>query len=168
MSETTDPWLIPQLTRLAKANPERYETFWRRVQQNQPDIFEELALMAVDRGDLTAETCAVCLETDVSSVAVRLEIYRQVEGNETTGVMIETDEHGVARLGDTGIKVWEIVHKYRELGSIEALKESYLALTDAELRAALRYSDRNAEEIEARISEYEKIVERTKAAYPFS
>lgn len=166
MSTPSDPWLIAQLGRLAKTNPERFDTFLKRVQANQPDIYEELALMAVENGDLSPENCAICLETDEQNVNVRLEIYRQVEGNETKGIVIETDEHGVARLSDTGVKVWEIVHMYRKLGSIEALKESYLSLTDGELRAALRYADRNAEEVEARIAEYEKVVERTKAAYP--
>ena len=167
MDQITDAWLIPQLKRLAKTNPERFETFARRIQSNQPDIYEELSLMAVENGDITPEDCAHCLATDVPSVAVRLEIYRSVEGEEIHGVLIETDENGVASLSETGVKVWEIVHKYRVLGSIEALRESYLALTEGELRAALRYADRNPEEIEARISEYERILERTKAAYPF-
>ena len=168
MSEQNNPMAGGAMGRLAKTNPERFDTFLKRVQVNQPDIYEELALMAVENGDLSAENCAVCLQTDEPSVNVRLEIYRQVEGKETKGILIETDEHGVARLSEAGVKVWEIVHMYRKLGSLESLKESYHSLTDGELRAALRYADRNQEEVEARIQEYEKVVERTKAAYPFS
>lgn len=168
MSQSTDPWLVSQLVRLAKANPLRYETFARRLQANQPDLYEELALMAVESGQISEDEAAAFLETDSGNVAVRLDIYRQVGEGETKGILIETDEHGIARLADTGVTVWEIVHKYRALGSIEALKESYPSLTDGELRAALRYADRNAQEIEDHIAEYEKILERTRAAYPFS
>lgn len=168
MSTSSEHWLASQLGRLAKTNPERFESFARRVQASQPDIWEELALMALQNGDLNTEACAICLETDPGSVAVRLEIYRQVEDNETAGVVIETDEHGVARLSEAGVNVWEIVYKHRDLGSIEALKEAYLALTDGELRAALGYADRHPDEIDARIAEYEKIIGRKKAAYPFS
>lgn len=168
MTETTEPWLVAQLARMARVNPERFETFLRRLQANQPEIFEELALMAVDSGVLTTPACAACLATDEASVVVRLEIYRQVEDGSTSGVLVETDESRVARVSGTGVSVWEIVYKYRELGSIEALKEAYPGLTDGELRAALRYADRYPDEVELQISKYEKMVERARAAYPFS
>lgn len=148
-------WLLPQLRRLSKIKPGAFDEVVTHLREFHPGLYEELCLMAVEHGDLEASECAVCLATDVSSLAVRLEIYRSDAGNDENAIMIESDENGVASLVGSRIFVWEIVREYRRLGSLTALKEAYAALTEGELRAALRYAERHETEIENKIRAYE-------------
>ncbi len=148
-------WILPQLKRLARMKPAAFEELVAHLREFHPNLYEELCLMAVEHGEMHHADCAVCLATDVSSLAVRLEIYRSDTGNDDQAILIEADDSQVAKLVNSGIFVWEIVREYRRLGSLGALKESFASLTEAELRAALRYSERNPEEIESKITEYE-------------
>lgn len=148
-------WILPQLKRLSRMKPAAFEGLVSHLREFHPSLYEELCLMAVEHGDMEYADCAVCLATDFSALAVRLEIYRSDTGNDDRAILIEADESQVAKLVDSGIFVWEIVREYRRLGSLDALKSAYASLTEAELRAALRYADRNPQEIEAKIGEYE-------------
>lgn len=155
MNGNPEPWLLPQLRRLAKARRTDYEAFEAHVKQFLPGLYEELCLMAVEHGDLANESCAVCLCTDVSELAVRLEIYRRDSSENGDPILLEVDAQKNAKLTAAGTYVWEIVRKFRELGSLEALQEAYSGLTASEIRAALTYAERHAEEIDAKIAAYE-------------
>lgn len=164
---TENPWLIAQLQRLAANRPDRFQDFAAKLQSQFPEFYEELALSAISDGQLSIESCAIALGTDPDSLSDQLEIYRSGLNQGDPPVLIEIGENHVARLRETGVKVWEIVYKFRSLGSIEALQEAYTALTQGELKAALRYAERHPEEIEARITEYLKYSNRTHDAYPY-
>lgn len=156
MSESVEHWMLPQMRRLAKAKPEAFDQVLVHLREFQPALYEELCLMAVEHGELSADNCAVCLATDVSSLAVRLEIYRQDASENGDPVMIEVDEQNVARLAVARVTVWEIVREHRKFGSLEALQETYTSLTKSELRAALSYASRHEDEIESKIRAYEE------------
>lgn len=153
--------MLPQLRRLSRTKPGAFQDLVTHIREFHPDIFEELCLMGVEHGDLEQSDCAVCLSTDVSQLAMRLEIYRSEAGNDENVILIGIDENGVACLLDSGIFVWEIVREHAKLGSLEALKDSYASLTEAELRAALRYADRHPDEIQRKIKAYEERFVRT-------
>lgn len=157
-------WMLPQLRRLARAKPNSFEQIAGHIREFHPGLYEELCLMAVEHGDLTQGDCAVCLATDVSHLAVRLEIYRNDAGDAGNPILIEVDENGVACLVDSRIFVWEIEREFRKLGSIEALKDSYTGLTEGELRAALRYAERHPDEIARKIRAYEDRFVRSEGA----
>lgn len=156
--------MLPQLRRLARVKPESFEVIVGHVREFHPGLYEELCLMALEQGDISQSECAVCLATDVSHLAVRLEIYRNDVGDSGNPILIEVDENGVACLVDSRIFVWEIEREFRKLGSIDALKESYTGLTEGELRAALRYAERHPDEIERKIRAYEDRFERTSSS----
>lgn len=155
MGEFVEPWLIPQLRRLAKSRPERFASLVATLREARPDLYEELSLLAVEHGEIDTHECAVVLGTDPVSVGVRLEVYRREAHELGDPILVELDELGVARLAGAGASVWEIVREHRKLGSIGALKDAYPALSESELRAALRYSERHEEEIEETIRAYE-------------
>lgn len=155
MANTKEHWILPQLKRLARTKPQSFDSLVVHLREFHPGVYEELCLMAVEHGDIEPADCAVCLATDVSHLAVRLEIYRAGAGSDDSAILIETDSHGVASLVDSQIRVWEIVREFRRLGSLGDLKEAYASLTESELRAAIRYAERHSDEIEAKIRAYE-------------
>lgn len=167
MSQTIDLWLVDQLRRMAKTQPERFEGFVRSLQQALPAEFEELALMAVDEGSLQASDCAVVLMVDSEELNVRLEGYRNNTDDLPDG-LIEIDGNRVARIVDTQVAVWEVVRVFRRVGSVAELKQAYNSLSERELRAALAYAGNNPDEIAASIEQYEAVVNRAREAYPFA
>ncbi|MBX3111919.1 MAG: DUF433 domain-containing protein [Fimbriimonadaceae bacterium] len=167
MSQTTEMWLVDQLRRMAKTQPERFEGFVRSLKQALPAEFEELALMALDDGGLDATCCAAVLMVESDELDVRLEGYRNNTGDLTDG-LVEHDGHGVARIVDTHVAVWEVVRVFRRVGSVAELKQAYNSLSERELRAALAYAGNNPDEIATCIEQYEAVVNRTREAYPFA
>lgn len=168
MMNGPEPWLVTQLRRLAQRHPEQFEALENHLRISQPNVYEELAIMAVEHGEMTSADCAVCLQTDEDHVGHRLEIYRRHASESGEGILITTDAQGVARLANTHVTVWEIVREFRRVGSVASLKEAFASLTESELRAALVYAGRHPDEIGEKIREYEEFVQRTKAAYPFA
>ncbi len=168
MEHGIEPWLISQIGQLAKSNPERFRQLIEVIQAHSPEIYEELAIMAVEHGQMTASECAVCLETDEKAVDFRLEVYRRDASENIDTVLIHSDLGGVARLAASQVTVWEVVREYRKVGSVESLKTAFPGLTESELRAALVYAGRNPDEIGAKIKQYEEFIQRTKTAYPFA
>jgi uncharacterized protein (DUF433 family) len=75
-----------------------------------------------------------------------------------------------ARIGGTGIDVWELIAAYRSLReSLKRLKEAYPHLSDVGLRAALSYYECYPAEINERIDENERWTPGSlKARYPFT
>lgn len=165
MSDQT--WLLKQLGGLTYRQPENFNLVVGVIRRELPDEFEEMVLGAVDCGDLSVENASELMLTDEAGLDSKLEIYRQEQDGLEVNILIETNERGVAEISGTKAKVWEIVLKFRELGSLEALQSSYLGLTQSELKAALRYSDRYPDEIERQIEAFRKVNDRLKAAYPF-
>jgi len=163
-----ESWLIEQIVRLAHSNPERFRQLVDVVQSEAPEIYEELAIMAVEHGQMTPSECAVCLATDEQSVDFRLEVYRRDASESIDTVLIQSDPAGVARLAASQVTVWEVVREYRKVGSVANLKTAFPGLTESELRAALVYAGRNPDEIGAKIKQYEEFIQRTKTAYPFA
>jgi uncharacterized protein (DUF433 family) len=75
----------------------------------------------------------------------------------------------VARVGGTGLDVWEIIEQYRAVDeSWEQLKAGFDWLSEHQLRAALAYATAYPEEIEEALRENASWTpEKTWAAYPF-
>lgn len=167
MSQSAEMWLVDQLRRMAKTQPERFEGFALRLKQALPNEYEELALMALDDGGLSNAECAVALEIGEEELDVRFEGFRNNNDDMPDGV-IERDTQGVARVVDTQVAVWEIVRVFRRAGSVTALKETYNALSERELRAALAYAGSNPDEVCLCIEQYEAVVNRKREAYPFA
>lgn len=167
MSQPNDLWIVDQLRRMAKTQPERFEGLVLALRQTMPAEYEELALMALDEGSLTNTTCAAVLCIGEDELDVRLEGFRNNNEDLPDG-LIEVDSHGVARVVETQVSVWEIVRVFRRAGSVAALKETYNALSERELRAALAYAGNNPDEIGENIRQYEAVVQRTREAYPFA
>lgn len=167
MSQTVDMWLVDQLRRMAKSQPERFEGFVRSVKTALPAEFEGLALMAVDEGSLTTCDCAAVLMLGEAEVDVRLEGYRNNSDDLLEGV-IEVDLQGTARIADTQVAVWEVVRVFRRVASVAELKLAYNSLSERELRAALAYAGNNPDEIALSIEQYEAMVNRKREAYPFA
>lgn len=165
MSDRT--WLLKQLGGLLTRQPENFSRVVGAIRRELTDEFEEMVLGAVDCGELSVENASELMMTDEAGLDSKLEIYRQEHDGLEVNILIETNERGVAEISGTKAKVWEIVLKFRELGSLEALQSSYLGLTLSELKAALRYADRYPDEIERQIEAFRKVNDRLKAAYPF-
>jgi len=168
LENSREPWLIPQIQRLAHTNPDQFRELVQTLQSHAPDVYETLAIMAVEHGELTPSECAVCLCTDERAVDFRLEVYRKDAAESEDTVLIQSDAGGVARLAASQVTVWEVVREYRKAGSVENLKSAFPGLSESELRAALFYAGRNPDEIGAKIREYEEFIQRTKTAYPFA
>ncbi len=59
-----------------------------------------------------------------------------------------------ARIGDSGIEVWEALKTYFEVDEDwDRFRDCYELLTDDQLRAALAYAEQHWDVIEARIAE---------------
>lgn len=163
----TEPWQAAEIARLAKSRPDQFQRLISVIQVHAPEVYEQLAIMAVEHGGMSSSECAACLETDEQAVDFRLEIYRRDASEGDSTVLITSDKSGTARLAASQITVWEVVREYRKLGSVERLKSAFPSLSESELRAALVYAGRNPDEIGAKLMQYEEHIQRTKAAYPF-
>lgn len=168
MTKTLGHWLIPQLERLAKSDPGRIEDLLEALRLSRRDLFDELHLMAVEHADLSQADAANRLESTLLDVQTRLEAFREASADAAETQIIEHDRHGVAKIANKHVTVWEIVREYRRVDSVEAMRGAFPVLSEGELRSALIYAGRNPDEIGAQIRAYEEVVERSKAAYPFA
>jgi len=162
-----EPWQLQQLQRLANADPERAEAMLNTLWNNFPGLLPELAISAVDQEVLSVPECAERLDLTEHQVETSLTDFRH-NGKGTHSIVLREDRHKTACLAEGGIAVWEVVREYRKLGSVERLKESFPSLTEMELAAALRYAQEHSEEIESLISDYENVLAKRRAEYPFS
>ena len=85
-------------------------------------------------------------------------------------VFVDGTSGRVARVGGTGLDVWEIISGFRGMDQDwERLRTAYHWLSEHQLRAALAYAEAYPEEIEAALSENDSWTpEKTWAAYPFT
>ena len=168
MTTTLGHWILPQLERLARSHPEKLDDLLESIRDSRPDLFDELHLMAIEHGQLSRAEVAEMLGADSSVVETRLKVYREAMTFATESQVIQKDRHGVARIADKHITVWEVVREYRRTDEVEAMGATFPGLSEGEIRAALIYAGRNPDEIGAQIRAYEELLERNKAAYPFA
>lgn len=104
------------------------------------DLEQEIAREAERRGQTWSS-----VTTDLLTEAVRMRrVPGVVFGDGPTGRR--------AVVAGSGIDVWEVVATWQEGGrSFEELRQNYDWLSEAQLRAALRYFELYPEEIEARL-----------------
>lgn len=164
MWTTMKPWQLEQLQRLSQLDPERAETILNTLWRMFPGLLEEVAISAVDQETLSVGECAALLSIDPMEVEERLIAFRCHIRHVNRCVVIDRD---VARLAEGQVAVWEVVREYRKLGSVVRLKESFPALSEGELAAALVYARDHPQEIEQKINEFESIAIRRRAEYPF-
>lgn len=162
-----EAWQLGQLHRLAGLDPERVETVLNTLWIQYPALYAELAILAVDQEQLSISECAERLGITPDEVEEKLITFRRAAPLE---VALVEDRGGknVARIADYGIAVWEVVREFRKLGSVERLKESFPAVPEGQLAAAIRYAQANPKEIEELICEYEEMMTKLRQEYPFA
>lgn len=168
MQRTAEPWLIPQLQRLARSRPERLEGLIGRIKAVSPELYEELALAAVEQGELSHEGCSEALCIEIDEVCQRLEIYRRDLSEALDEELVVLDSNNVARIRGSLVSVWEVVREFRKLQSVAELRAAFPSVTELELRSALCYAGRHPDDITAQIAKYELMRSGTKEAYPFA
>lgn len=160
-----EDWQLAQLERLSQLDPERVETMLNTLWNSYPGLLEELATLAVDKGQITLEAFAVASGISVEEAETRLHAFRNAGFRLETAVV---HSQNIARLAKGQVAVWEVVREYRKLGSVEMLKTVFPGLSESELASALRYAERNPDEIQAQIDDYERMLARRRAEYPFA
>ncbi|HVL37914.1 MAG TPA: hypothetical protein VM328_00860 [Fimbriimonadaceae bacterium] len=149
---------------MGQLDPERAETILNTLWCVQPGLLDELAVSAVDQEELSIGECASLLEISAEQVEERLIAFRRRVQLVDLCVVRDRD---VAKLAQGQVAVWEVVREYRKLGSVIRLKEAFPALSEGELAAALIYAEEHPAEIEDKINEFETMVVRRRAEYPF-
>ena len=107
---------------------------------------------------------------DFSSVTNEM-LAEAVKMRRIPGIVFADSPSGrVARLGGTGLEVWEVIAQYRSLGQAwDVLRQSFHWLSDSQLRAALAYAEAYPEEIDAALEdEASWTPEHIRSTYPFT
>jgi uncharacterized protein (DUF433 family) len=160
-------WQLSQLRRLGGVDPERVETILNTLWNSYPGLYAELAILAVDQEQLSVDECAQRLGIAPDEVLQRLIQFRRAAPLDLA-LVPDIKGQSVARIPDYGIAVWEVVREFRKLGSVERLKESFPAVPEGQLAAAMRYAQENPEEIDGQIQAYEDMAAKLRSEYPFS
>jgi uncharacterized protein (DUF433 family) len=163
-----EDWQLSQLLRLAANDPERVEAMLNTLWRSYPNLFGDLAIMAVDKEQISIDACADLLGVSPEVVEDRLKLLRRQASPVALAVVQDDSYNHVARLADYGIAVWEVVREFRKLGSVERLREVFPAVPEGQLAAALRYAQANPAEIELLIENYESMLARRRDEYPFA
>lgn len=156
METTHLHWQLGHLMLLSRTAPDHLATILERFFASEPDVLEELTLSAVAHEDITVTEAAGVLRVSEEEVIGRMVRLRQ-QGRGQCAVLRADDDHGFARLADSGLAVWELVREHRRLGSFGALPEHFPSVREADLTAAIAYADANCEEIEEQIRRYEDL-----------
>ncbi len=123
-----------------------------------------------DEVRLPIEEEAHLARRDFSSVVNEM-LQEGIKMRRIPGVLFADSPSGgrVARIGGTGLEVFEVVQAYRSVEKSWArLKEAFHWLSDTQLRAALAYAKAYPDEIEERIRRDEQwTAEATWKRYPF-
>lgn len=160
-------WQAEQLMLLAKRCPERFAVVWATLCREFPLLPEELALAAVEQGEVSCAECAEYLGVDETEVRRKIERYRATSANFESAVVVDEGTQ-IARIDDEQVAVWEIVREYRKLGSVERVLEAFHGLSPADLTAALRYAEAHVEEIDRLIELYEDHLRRKRVDQLFA
>lgn len=163
-----EPWVFPQLERLAMLRPARVEQLILKLLEAEPTLKRELTIMAVEEGLLASGDAAAILHETEEAVKADAAKMRETLERESSHSLIAKDKKGVAKLTGKHVAVWEIVREYRIAGSVEQVCQMFQTLSEWDVRAALSYAGRNPDEIGAQMREYEEHLERARAAYPFA
>jgi len=162
-----EPWQLQQLQRLVKSDPERVEAILNTLWNVYPGLYTELAVSAVDQEILSVRECAERLDVNENQVERDLTDFR-LSTKLMDAIVVRDGLRCIACLAEGGIPVWEVIREYRKLGSAARLKESFPSLSEGELAAAMRYASAHPDEIESLISDYENVLARRRAEYPFA
>jgi uncharacterized protein (DUF433 family) len=162
-----ETWQLLQLQRLATLDPDRVELMLNTLWNQFPGLYTEIAVSAVDQETLSISECAERLDIDEQQVEIDLVDFRR-SGRSIEHAVVRDERRKVACLAEGGLPVWEVIREYRKLGSVERLKASFPSLSQGELAAALRYAEAHPDEIESLISDFENVIARRRAEYPFS
>lgn len=144
-------WQLDQLQRIGQRTPERLEELLTAMWNRYPNLLEELAIMAIDEGQISLEDGAKMLELSISEVEERLEHFHNTGDHRIDLV------DGVAKLVNSGIAVWEVAREFRETQDVEALAALYPSLPMSEIKAAIRYAEAHPEEVNAMIEKFELV-----------
>ena len=159
-----ESWQFSELQRLAQTDKIKAEEILNSIWQKFPEVFQQLAISAVDHETLSVQKCSELLGLTHGEVIDKRSAHR----GDATHTLIVIDEKKVARLADCGVAVWEIVREYRNSGSVDRLENAFPSLSRADLVAAMRYAQENPAEIEAQILQYENLRSKVRTEYPFT
>jgi uncharacterized protein (DUF433 family)/predicted HTH domain antitoxin len=174
MQKAFEPWQLKQLVRLSQHTPHRAQEVLNLIWSSQPNLYSELAIAAVDQEQLSVDRCAEILQLSVIEVEALLVSYRQSSHQptlETPTPVTQAVVHGegaLARLPESGVAVWEVVRKYRQAGSWQALLEAFPSVNVNELSMALEYANEHRQEVNSAIEHYEAMLEKRKSLYPYA
>lgn len=166
MGKPLAQWALRELCRLAERDPQRAERIMEALWTTHPRLLGELAISAVDLGEISAEEAASVLGVSSDEVRSRVETFRKAE--RPSAPIVEDDGTGVARLAEGHVPVWEVVREFRKTNSVDSVAEVFPALTMAELQAAIVYGEDHTQEIDQLIEKYEGMQDRKRAEYPFA
>lgn len=164
-----EPWQLLQLQRLAKLDPERVESLLNTLFRQYPGLYGDLAIMAVDQEQITVVECAESLGVSEELVEQKRTAWRRSQlATSETAVIVQAGHHPTAKLAEGHVAVWEVIREYRKVGSLEALRDSFPAVSEVELASAIRYAQEHLAEIDAQIEAYERMLALKRAEYPFA
>ncbi|MBL8060335.1 MAG: hypothetical protein JNK63_06425 [Chthonomonas sp.] len=147
--------------------PERVDEAMHRLFELDPHLRNELVIGAVDQEMLTVQQAADYTGMSTDEIDARLVEFRTLMAQRDVRIE-KPSEKAVARVVGAGISVWEIVREQRRVQSIDALRKSFPALSKLELEMALAYANEHPDEINGEIEQYEQVLARRQAKYPFA
>ena len=165
MGKSLSQWALCELCQLADRDPQRADRIVEALWAAHPRLLGELAIAAVENGQISAEQAAEVLAVSAEEVKSRVETFRK---GQKPSAPIEDDGTGIARLAEGHVPVWEVVREYRKTYDIDHLALAFPALTPAELDAAIDYGKQHPDEIDNLIVKYENMQDRKRAEYPFA
>lgn len=161
-------WIAVAAERLAQMWPDHLEQMLSQALDRDPQAKLDYAIWATELGELSRAEAAEWLGIAPSELETKLESLRETINPEERSRLVVIDRHGVARLSGSHIAVWEVVRAFRRTDSVESLMGLFPMLTEHAIRSALSYAGSNPDEIGGQIKDYEELVKRSKAAYPYS
>lgn len=166
MGKPLSQWTLCELCRIAETDHQRVDRIVEALWAAHPRLLSELAIAAVDHGEITAEDAAHALSVSPEEVTSRVETFRK--DARPKAPIVEDDGAGIARLAEGHVPVWEVVREYRKTHDLESLATAFPALTNTELEAAVIYGNEHPDEIDNLITTYENMQDRKRAEYPFA
>lgn len=166
-----EPWQVAMLSRLGTVDSERLESYLNTLWEQFPNLYESIAIGAVDQEELTLTHCAECLGITAEEVEGKLRDFRQSDRFRQQPIaraVVAVQQDSPAKLVHGQIAVWEVVREYRKLGSLERLTEAFPGIRPFEIAEAMKYAEQNPKEIATQIELYETMLARRRAEYPFS
>src|SRR5438552_6747308 len=100
MGMALESWQLAQLQRLERLDPERTERVLNTLWAAHPELFEDLAVAAVDQEMLTLERCSELLEVSVEEVELQLLEYRQRTSAGGCRIVHDEERGNVAKLAE--------------------------------------------------------------------